>query len=136
MHYWDANDREQESEDRPADDGSLPGYTLRRLKRVPIIHETANGPEASGWIVGLQLLVARIVPRGLRLSPGNRGIFHHPELIRQFPASPPILARQKRHLPSALSNQFKWTCRFQGVVKIIQVVSERSTSRGKARAGE
>ena len=48
----------------PADDGSLPGYTLRRLKRVPIIHETANGSEASGWIVGLQLLVARIVQRG------------------------------------------------------------------------
>ena len=44
MHYWDANDREQESEDRPADDGSLPGYTLRRLKRVPIIHGNCKWP--------------------------------------------------------------------------------------------
>ena len=54
MHYWDANDRKQEPEDRPADDGSLPSYTLRRLKRVPIIHETANGPDASGLILRLR----------------------------------------------------------------------------------
>ena len=30
-------------------------------------------------------LVARIVLRGFRLGPGNRVVFHHPELIRQLP---------------------------------------------------
>ena len=30
-------------------------------------------------------LVARVGPRGFRLGPGNRVIFHHPELIRQLP---------------------------------------------------
>ena len=35
--------------------------------------------------LGLQFLVARIVPRGHRLGLGNRFIFHQPDLIHQIP---------------------------------------------------
>ena len=40
----------------------------------------------SGWILGLRTLVARVVPRGFRLGPGNRVIFHQP---REFASARP-----------------------------------------------